>query len=295
MKVIGLVLLFPLLFLTGCWGGELIDEQNQDILFQKGKGVIRFDYYKPLSHKPVNIHYYIPEGNSKEMPVLFLLPGINRNAEDYLQAWEKYAINKKVMIFSLEFSSAMYSSEEYIEGGMFKNNTLKPEEEWTFSIIEPIFEFICKDLSGTQKTYDLWGHSAGAQFVHRYLMFKPQAHVNRAVSANAGWYTLPDIDTEFPYGLKNTLITADVLPDLLSKSLIVQLGTADTDENDPNLNHTPGADAQGKNRYDRGLYFFSKATDLGKNYERFNWSKVEVKGVGHSYTQMAANAAGLLY
>ncbi|MGL5689630.1 MAG: hypothetical protein ACRDD8_02315, partial [Bacteroidales bacterium] len=134
-----------------------------------------------------------------------------------------------------------------------------------------------------------------AQFVHRYLMFKPQAQVNRAVSANAGWYSLPDLNTAFPYGLKNTLITEAGLPDIFSKSLIVQLGTADTDENDPNLNHTPGADAQGKNRYDRGLYFFSKATDLGEKYQRFNWSKVEVKGVGHSYTQMAANAAAFLY
>ena len=38
----------------------------------------------------------------------------------------------------------------------------------------------------------MFGHSAGGQFVHRFVQFKPNSRVNYAISANAGWYTVPD-------------------------------------------------------------------------------------------------------
>lgn len=47
----------------------------------------------------------------------------------------------------------------------------------------------------------LWfGHSAGAQFVHRYVYRNPQ-RVQRAALSAAGWYTLPDAGVHYPYGL----------------------------------------------------------------------------------------------
>ena len=56
----------------------------------------------------------------------------------------------------------------------------------------------------------LWfGHSAGAQFVHRYIYQYP-GHVQRAVLSAAGWYTLPDEMVEFPYGLQGLPDRADL-------------------------------------------------------------------------------------
>lgn len=86
----------------------------------------------------------------------------------------------------------------------------------------------------------------GAQFVHRYVTFMPDTRVDRAVSANAGWYTLPDVDVAYPYGLKNTdVATTSRVASLFARKLIVHLGTADTDRN--GLNTSAGAEAQGAN------------------------------------------------
>jgi len=52
--------------------------------------------------------------------------------------------------------------------------------------------------------FSMFGHSAGAQFVHRYITFMPQGHLRAAVAANSGWYTLPDQTLKLPYGLKHT-------------------------------------------------------------------------------------------
>jgi hypothetical protein len=45
----------------------------------------------------------------------------------------------------------------------------------------------------------MFGHSAGAQFVTRFVTFMPQ-HRPIAVAANAGWYTTLDDLVEFPTG-----------------------------------------------------------------------------------------------
>ena len=81
--------------------------------------------------------------------------------------------------------------------------------------------------------------------------------------------------------------------DLLS--LVLMLGTADTTR-DSNLRTTAEADAQGKNRYERGKFFFNWCqTDAEAHGLKFNWKKVEVEGVAHSQAKMAPAAADYLY
>src|SRR6478672_10384519 len=47
-----------------------------------------------------------------------------------------------------------------------------------------------------------WRHSAGGGFVHLFMLMKPKAKVNRAVAANPAFFTMPDNDKVFPFGLK---------------------------------------------------------------------------------------------
>ena len=77
------------------------------------------------------------------------------------------------------------------DANLYLNNSI----DLLFDYINPVFNL-------NQKSYDIYGHSAGAQFVHRYLLFSDNPQVNKAVAANAGWYTFLD-GSNFPYGINN--------------------------------------------------------------------------------------------
>ncbi|MEG1586988.1 MAG: hypothetical protein RR346_08940, partial [Bacteroidales bacterium] len=224
MKSIYHLISIIILLLSGCQVDDAIlhPDKGYSDQFAVGKGIVRFNSYEPLQNKPVNIHYFIPaSGNPRHMPVLLLFPGTERNANDYLGAWIAEATTKKVMVFALEFPKEHYSASEYIEGGLFKNAVQQDEKEWTFSLIDPVFEYIKKSLDGTQQQYDIWGHSAGAQFVERFMLFKSGTKVNRALAANPGWYTLPDLNKNYPYGLAGTSFAdSSIQKVFFSKNLI---------------------------------------------------------------------------
>ena len=112
------------------------------------------------------------------------------------------------------------------------------------------------------KQYDIWGHSAGAQLVHRLLTFKPDYKIKYAITANAGWYTLPDFDIDYPFRLKKDNLNFDEFTeDLVIKPLIIMRGTADTIR-DSNLNTSAEADPQGLNRYERAKTYFNYASPI---------------------------------
>lgn len=293
-----IIFIATILSFTAC-SKDVLDYTQNGVTtdFKTGKGVVSFTAYQSLEKKPINVHYYIPEnGDSKTMPILFVMPGTERNANDYLNGWIAQANSKKIIILSLEFPSSHYSNSQYIEGGLYSGSTLNNESQWSFSVIDPIFETVKKSIGGTQTNYDMWGHSAGAQFVHRFILFKQGTKINRAVASNAGWYTLPDVKKEYPYGLKNTpFTTTAILNNFFTHKLTLHLGTADT-VRDNALNTSAGAEAQGKNRYERGTYFFKESERIKNNGSHpFNWQKRENNGVGHDYRKMAIDASSILY
>lgn len=264
--------------------------------FAPGEGIAVYTGYAPLATRPVRVHYYIPQGGDMTvMPILFVLPGQERNAADYLAAWHNEAARRHIMVFALEFPAGYYTQAQYNEGGMFDGGVLLDASQWSFAVVEALFDTIRSDTGSTRTAYDMWGHSAGAQFVHRYVTFMPQVRLHRAVSANAGWYTLPDADTAYPYGLKGTpFATQEHLRTLFARELAVHLGTADTGRT--GLNTSEGAEAQGANRYSRGCHYMTCAEEqCGRTGVPFIWSKTEVEGVAHEYAKMAAAGAAWLY
>jgi hypothetical protein len=235
------------------------------------------------------------------MPILFVFHGTNRSASSYLNAWIPLARTRKFVVITPEFTDELYpsngdSNDYYNLGGVIVNKVIQPEENWTFSIIEPIFDFVRSDIGSRQRVYDIYGHSAGSQFVHRFLLFKEESRVRRAVAANAGWYTIPDDNIDFPYGLKNSPQKQKGLQVFFAKEAYILLGTADTDPNDSDLRKTKEALLQGPHRYARGYYFMNELKKISAK-EKFtlNWKIVEVEGARHSNGQMAPAAADILY
>lgn len=105
----------------------------------------------------------------------------------------------------------------------------------------------------------IYGHSAVAQFVHRMVMFLPKARIKVAISANAGWYTMPSEGTAFPYGLSTSGSKLADVSVSFSKNLTILLGDEDVDENHKYLRKTPEAMSQGKHRFERGHAFYKTA------------------------------------
>ena len=54
--------------------------------------------------------------------------------------------------------------------------------------------------------WGIYGHGAGAHFVHRYVLHHPADSHSLAIAANLGWY-MSLTDQAWPFGLTNSEIT----------------------------------------------------------------------------------------
>jgi poly(3-hydroxybutyrate) depolymerase len=246
-----------------------------------------------VSATGVPIHYCIPADAQQTANVVLVFHGNARNAADYRDDWVGLAQTHGLVVLAPEFSSADFpGSLGYMQGGMVDaDGDELPVMEWTFSLVDPIIEEFQALFDSADPVVDLWGHSAGAQFVHRFMMFLGSNHVDRAVAANAGWYTTLDPTIPFPYGMMNAPEGGTTIADALAQQLVISLGTADTSAAGPL--HTTEADAQGLNRYARGLHFMEVAEANAP--EGAAWTLVEVPGVGHDPGAMGSAAAVLLF
>jgi len=274
-----------------------------------------FTYY-PISGLPsVKVFYHIPQGDITSMPIIFSFHGSSRNADDYRDYWISMSDSNKFMVFAPRFSDKNFpGGDVYNLGNVFDDgdnpteNEFNEFSEWTFSVIDDIFDFIVNQVSGSQERYNAWGHSGGAQFLQRFAFFVPNSKLNIGVCSNAGWYTVPESNIDFPYGIGLPFTSNEInLPDFIlqnypsyqislnkffQKELVIHLGTDDNDSNSPGLRHNNVVDSQqGNNRYDRGNYFFSTSNSISNQLLlSFNWIKSDIDGVGHQAQLMANDA-----
>jgi poly(3-hydroxybutyrate) depolymerase len=248
--------------------------------------------------KHVKVWYYSAPGLAADAPVVIVMHGVGRNGEDYLNDWAGAAAERHFLLAVPEFSKTEFPGDEgYNYGNTVDRAGLAlPREQWSFGMIEPIFDALLARTGHHAATYLLYGHSAGAQFVQRFLYFTPHARVAHAVAANAGWYMLPDLTVAFPYGLKGAPVTEADLRITLGRPFTVLLGEADVDPKAKALRHSPEADAQGPYRFARGHYFFrygqSAATALKTP---FGWSLATAPGIAHSDPGMTPFAVKCLF
>ncbi len=246
---------------------------------------------------PLPVWYQLPEQVAANTPVLVVMHGVNRDADRYRDEWAQLALAYRLIVIVPEFGRADFPGSNGYNTGFFAeaDGTLRPRSLWSFAAIEPLFDEVRRRFGTDVQRYTLYGHSAGAQFVHRYVMFIPEARIEQAITANAGWYTMPDPAVAFPYGTKGAPITDETLAAALGKPLTVLLGTADTDTADPDLRTTAEANRQGPHRYARGQSFHAKARALADRLGTpFGWRIEFVPGVGHTNGLMAKAAVKLM-
>lgn len=252
------------------------------------------------SGKTIPVWTYRPaNATAANTPVVIVCHGTNRNASFYRDSWISQADVRGCIIVAPEFNETEFpDANSYSIGGMRgADGSLRPPAEWTFNAIEAIFDEVRAGLgAGARETYLLYGHSAGAQFVHRMLLFAPTVRAAKAVAANAGWYTVPETAENFPFGLAGPSYSPAALRERLAQPHAILLGTADDDPNSPDLNHSAGAEAQGPHRLARGQYFHAHATAAAPGLgTTFNWQLSYAPGVGHDTSRMTPYASALLF
>ncbi len=139
------------------------------------------------------------------------------------------------------------------------------------------------EAHGVPHTAWLWfGHSAGAQFVHRYTYRHPERVLRAALSA-AGWYTLPDATLRFPYGLAGFTGQAP-MQEVLAVPQRVFIGGQDVHSGDA-LRREPALDLrQGETRLDRARSFVREMREAARTHTVTpGVSLRELRGAGHDF------------
>ncbi|MDD7914667.1 alpha/beta fold hydrolase [Polaribacter ponticola] len=254
MKIRFTITVLLLLLLKGISFGQ---EKKNKIKSGSGSFTIKGGFNNEKDS--IKIFYYKPN-----FSVIIVVPGGGRNGDDYRDNWIDLANKYNLLVLSPSYSKTKYpKSKNYnigrLSNSSFINKTTKKRnsnEEWIFDDFDRIFSTAVADVNSTQKKYDLFGHSAGGQIAHRLAIFNPKTKVNRIVAANSGWYTLPNFETEFPYGLKDLNIKKNHLRKSFKSNLIVLLGEKDNKyEKRGDLRKTKLANIQGDGRFSRGIFF----------------------------------------
>jgi len=184
------------------------------------------------------------------------------------------------------------TNEEYFDFALNHD-----QEEWIFSDFDRIFNLIVESTNSSQTKYDIFGHSAGGQILHRLALFTNEMKADRIIAANSGFYTLPDMETEMPFGIKNIFSKYDKLINSFDNKLILLIGELDNaNEKGGTLLKSKTADKQGIHRIERAKYFYEfSRKKAGELKTGFKWQFEIVPNVGHNHELMGKAAAKILY
>ena len=245
----------------------------------------------------IDVRLFVPENATSNTPIIVVMHGASRDAPRYHRDWVEQAEQQNFIVVTPEFDATRFrGSARYNLGHVFDPKTGRKRDRnlWTFSAIEPMFAEVVRRIGGSQTDYVLYGHSAGAQFVHRFMYYMPETRASRFIAANAGWYTLPAHNIDYPYGLHGSAIDKDALARIFSSDLVLLLGQEDTDTTSDSLRKTPEAKLQGPHRLARGQTMAKFAKLQAERLElEFSWRVGFVAGAEHRNVEMTPPAAAL--
>lgn len=242
----------------------------------------------------VEIFFITPEKINKDTKVIFVIHGNSRNAEDYLSAWIPHVINKNVIVAAPQFRKIDFRYFFLLEMAESSGDVNRNKNEYINNSISLFFNFIKSKFSLTTETYKMFGHSAGAQFTHRYMLLSMDNRISNTVIANAGWYTFIT-DDEFPYGIKNSPINISnkQIEWFMSKKANLLIGSDDIDFK--SVNSSKGANLQGLSRVDRAAnYFDSLIMNAESRGYALRWSYRVLERVDHDFKKVTPYAAQIL-
>ena len=260
-----------------------------------GKWSFVFTDKRGQAEKPLRVYTYRPRQCDSTCPMVFAMHGKGRKASAMRDNWELAADRFGFLVIAPEFSEKYWpAAADYNLGGVADG---KDRRMWAYSMIEHLFD----EMRDGQKDYAIFGHSAGAQFVHRLLVLVPDNRVSVAMAANAGWYLMPEwrkdkAAASYPHSLVDSPAGEQELRRALGKRLVVLLGEKDNDAQAKDLDQSDGSKKQGENRVERGENFFGAATTAARDLGvKLAWELSYVPGTGHDAAAMSKAAANFVW
>jgi hypothetical protein len=252
-----------------------------------------FRFVDPGSNHPITVWFCrTPTVRSDARIVFVMHGGESQTARQACDLASPYIQPLNAIVLAPQFAEEYYPGDAYMFGNMVDAaGNLLPKSAWALTAIERLFDVVRDGVGLIASDYDIVGFSGGAQFVHRLVLFLPDARFRRAVAASAGRYAFPSWSEQFPYGLAGGPIDRKDLALAFSRELIVLLGDRDITDRE----REPRAMAQGTTRVARGLRFFATATDEAAALRvPLRWELRLVPGVDHSPVAMVRAALELL-
>lgn len=227
---------------------------------------------------------YIPEVNPDSNKVLYSIHGISRNAEEHVQRFIAQAERHGVTIVAPLFTKAHFPRYQRLG-----TSTQLERADMAF---DHVLQDVQKWLDVPPAPMRLFGFSGGGQFVHRYAMFYPQ-RVARMMLTAPGWYTFPDPDRKYPFGLKSSKEWPKLLfpmENFLQIPTMVMVGEED-DLRDKDLNKSREIDSfQGLNRIERAERWVNANRNLARAYDISADFRLEVvANASHAYESYMAH------
>jgi len=259
-----------------------------------GATEIKKTTYAYWDKRDVEIFYITPKKIDKDTQLLFVIHGNSRNAEDYITAWIPYIKNKNIIVVAPQFNKNSFRYFFLLESATSSGKINNNSDDYINKSISSFFNFFQSKFSLSTNKYKMFGHSAGAQFTHRYMLLSNDKRISSAVIANAGWYTFLN-GASFPYGIQESPIdiTGKHIRWFMSNRTTLLIG--DNDVNLDDVNSSAGAKNQGKTRVDRAKNYFNALIRLAdKENIPFRWRYEVINGVDHDYLKMTPVAAKIL-
>ena len=227
---------------------------------------------------------YIPKERDDETKIMYTIHGISRNALEHIKGFIPQAERHGTVLIAPLFLKTPFPRYQQLgtsvnqeRADMAFNNVLQDAHEWLEIPLAPIRMF---------------GFSGGGQFAHRYAMFYPK-RIAKMVLAAPGWYSFPDPEQKYPYGIKPSTDWPNLtiaMEKFLQIPTLVMVGEEDG-LRDVDLNKARAIDAfQGLNRIERAEHWTAAARALGRSYDIPTDFRLEqVPNASHAYESYMAH------
>jgi poly(3-hydroxybutyrate) depolymerase len=226
---------------------------------------------------PLDYFLFVPEGASRDAPLLVAIHGIARDAREQAEGFAPLAAKHGFSVLAPRFDEHEY--KDYQRLGR-RGRGARAD-----AALDRLIEELERRGVAPKEIF-LFGYSGGGQFVHRYVMAHPE-RVRAGIVTAAGWYTFPDPSADYPYGIRVAaeLPGVRLLPSAFLRVPMLAVVGGDDRERDENLRQSRVLDRQqGRNRVERARRWVRAMKTAARHREiqpRVELAMLE--GAGHSF------------